>query len=406
MKKRFLFIVQGEGRGHLTQAITLSCLLREAGHEVSAVLVGRSESREIPAFFYEKVCAPVLSFESPNFVSDPRSKSVLLLPTITTNLRRYRIFLESLKTVHRMVAQHRPDVIVNFYDLLGGLYYLLYKPNVPYVCVGHQYLLQHPSFEFPKRSWLHQRMLDLNTRVTSFGADKKLTLSFRPMPDVPHLRLVVTPPLLRQEVMAATTEESSGASADAAEKPYFLAYINQNGFSEEVIQWHNQHPEVKIHVFWDRKAAAEEVKHHENLVFHRINDQKFLELMRGCQGYVCTAGFESVCEAMYLGKPVMMIPVHRHFEQVCNALDAFKAGAGIAARDFDFSRFIEYLPRHRNRQEEFRQWMVQTGEIFVRELESVGARASYEASPPELPYKVYKWFFRFTGNLLRRLAIG
>jgi len=404
MKKRFLFIVQGEGRGHLTQAITLSCLLKEAGHEVSAVLVGRSEWREIPTFFYDKVCAPVISFESPNFVSDPQSKSVLLLPTITTNLRRYRVFLESLKTVHRMVEQHRPDVIVNFYDLLGGLYNLLYKPQVPYVCVGHQYLLQHPSFEFPKRSWLQQCILGLNTRVTSFGADKKLALSFCPMPDVPHLRLVVTPPLLRQEVVGIpATEELSGARA---EKPYFLAYINQNGFSEEVIQWHERHPEVKIHVFWDQKSAAEEVKHHENLIFHRINDRKFLELMRGCRGYVSTAGFESVCEAMYLGKPVMMIPVHRHFEQTCNALDASKAGAGIAARDFDFSRFIEYLPRHRNRQEEFRQWMVQTGAIFVRELESAEARASHEASPSELPNKAYKWFFRFTGNLLRRLAIG
>jgi uncharacterized protein (TIGR00661 family) len=370
MKKRFLFIVQGEGRGHLTQAITLSCLLREAGHEVAAVLVGRSEWREIPPFFYEKVGAPVISFESPNFVSDPQSKSVLLLPTITTNLRRYRVFLESLKTVHRMVVQHRPDVIVNFYDLLGGLYNLLYKPNVPCVCVGHQYLLQHPSFEFPKQSWLQQCMLGLNTRVTSLGADKKLALSFGPMPDVPHLRLVVTPPLLRQEVVGIPATEEP--SSTAAEKPYFLAYINQNGFSEEVIQWHNRHPEVRIHVFWDRKDATEEVKHHENLIFHRINDRKFLERMRGCQGYVSTAGFESVCEAMYLGKPVMMIPVHRHFEQACNALDASKAGAGIAARAF----------------------------------ESVGARASHEASPSKLPYKTYKRLFRFTGNLLRRLAIG
>jgi uncharacterized protein (TIGR00661 family) len=394
MKKRFLFIVQGEGRGHLTQAITLSCLLKEAGHEVSAVLVGRSEWREIPAFFYEKVCAPVISFESPNFVSDPQSKSVLLLPTITTNLRRYRVFLESLKTVHRMVEQHRPDVIVNFYDLLGGLYNLLYKPNVPYVCIGHQYLLQHPSFEFPKRSWLYQCILDLNTRVTSFGADKKLALSFRPMPDV----------LLRQEVIDIPATDK--ISSTSAEKPYFLAYINQNGFSEEVIQWHEKHPDVQIHMFWDRKDAAEEVKHHENLIFHRINDRKFLELMRGCQGYVCTAGFESVCEAMYLGKPVMMIPVHRHFEQSCNALDALKSGAGIAAQDFDFSRFIEYLPRHQHRQEEFQQWMVQTGEIFVRELESVCLNPSNESSAPEPPLKHYKKLFRFTGSLLRRLAIG
>ena len=31
---KFLFIVQGEGRGHLTQAITLEEILRRNGHEV------------------------------------------------------------------------------------------------------------------------------------------------------------------------------------------------------------------------------------------------------------------------------------------------------------------------------------------------------------------------------------
>lgn len=36
---KVIFIVQGEGRGHLTQAITLERLLRRSGHEVTAVLV-------------------------------------------------------------------------------------------------------------------------------------------------------------------------------------------------------------------------------------------------------------------------------------------------------------------------------------------------------------------------------
>ena len=41
---KVLFIVQGEGRGHLTQAITLEEILRRNGHEVVEVLVGKSNS--------------------------------------------------------------------------------------------------------------------------------------------------------------------------------------------------------------------------------------------------------------------------------------------------------------------------------------------------------------------------
>lgn len=35
---KFLFIVQGEGRGHFTQAITLEDMLLRNGHEVVEVL--------------------------------------------------------------------------------------------------------------------------------------------------------------------------------------------------------------------------------------------------------------------------------------------------------------------------------------------------------------------------------
>ena len=54
---KILFIVQGEGRGHLTQAISMEKLLRSNGHEVVEVLVGKSESRRLPGFFIRNIQA-------------------------------------------------------------------------------------------------------------------------------------------------------------------------------------------------------------------------------------------------------------------------------------------------------------------------------------------------------------
>jgi len=58
--------------------------------------------------------------------------------------------------------------------------------------------------------------------------------------------------------------------------------------------------------------------------------------MAACKGLLCTAGFESVCEAMYLGKPVVMVPIAGQYEQACNALDGEQSGAGKKADFFDF----------------------------------------------------------------------
>ena len=83
---KVLFIVQGEGRGHLTQAITLEEILRRNGHEVVEVLVGKSNTRRLPGFFNRSIQAPVKRFLSPNFLPTPANNPVsythLTLPTI------------------------------------------------------------------------------------------------------------------------------------------------------------------------------------------------------------------------------------------------------------------------------------------------------------------------------------
>ena len=71
---KFLFIVQGEGRGHLTQAITLENVLLRSGHEVEEILVGKSESRRLPGVFTRSVHARVKQFVSPNFLPTPANK--------------------------------------------------------------------------------------------------------------------------------------------------------------------------------------------------------------------------------------------------------------------------------------------------------------------------------------------
>ena len=85
---KVLFIVQGEGRGHLTQAITMEELLRRNGHEVVEVLVGKSNSRCLPGFFNRSIQAPVKRFLSPNFLPTPANKRASLARSVAYNLTR------------------------------------------------------------------------------------------------------------------------------------------------------------------------------------------------------------------------------------------------------------------------------------------------------------------------------
>ena len=149
--RRFLFIVQGEGRGHLTQALALRQLLGERGDQVVHVLVGRAGRRTLPLYFSRRIDAPVSRFDSPFYVWDRENRSLRIIRTVLSNLIRAGRYLEAARQIALTVRRTRPDVIINFYDVVGGLYSLVYRPGIPIVCVGHQYLFLHPQFRFPAK---------------------------------------------------------------------------------------------------------------------------------------------------------------------------------------------------------------------------------------------------------------
>lgn len=297
---KVIFVIQGEGRGHLTQALALKQQLLHEGHEVVKVLVGKSKNREIPEFFKTQIESPVEMFLSPNFLPSKDNRRFNLLRSIGYNSLLIPSYLSSINFIRKQIEKSGADIIINFYEVLCGITYSLFHFGIPEVCIAHQYLFLHPSFQMPKKYPLPEYLLKLFTQITCIGASSKLALSIRDNSDTPVHGIKVVPPLLREEAKTVVRHHGD----------YIMGYILNAGFAEDVKAWHYKNPHTRLHFFWDKKDAPEELKIDNTLTFHRINDVKFLKYMAGCKAYATTAGFESVCEALYMGKPCMMIPAH------------------------------------------------------------------------------------------------
>ena len=355
---KVLFIVQGEGRGHMTQA-SMEQLLTEAGHEVTGILIGTSKRREVPDYFKAKTKAPLQSLLSPNFYYDQNSKAINLWKTGVFNLLAIPRFLIELWKIHRVVQETKPEVIVNFYDLLGGYYFALFNPKAKRISIAHQYLAAHEQFPFARDRGMQKVLFQLTNRLTSMNSHSRIALSFRDYPKH-QCSIVVAPPLLRSELF--DLEPSKGG--------YILAYVVNRGYAQEIMDWHQKNKKIRIHCFWDSQEEEDGWSPWAGLTFHQIDDQKFLNMMASCMGYISTAGFESICEAMYLGKPVMMVPVARQYEQACNALDGVKSGAGIWSKNFDMSKFLHFLSTRKNDSSEFQNWLKLYKSVILKEVES------------------------------------
>ncbi|MDD5183812.1 MAG: glycosyltransferase family protein [Paludibacter sp.] len=351
----YLFVIQGEGRGHFTQALSLKHMLERNGHEVSAVMVGSSARRTLPDFFTQKINTEIIRFQSPNFLPTPKGKSSSLIGSILYNLLLLPVYIGSIFTIRRTIREKQPDVVINFYELLCGITYGVFNPETPMINVAHQYYFLTPAFHYTGTNSWQFGLLNFYSRLTALNAYKILALSFR---DENHFRfgkISFVPPLLRPEVLHRETTTGE----------YIHGYLLNSGYATELKSWSEQHPGQMLHFFWDKKKMNKTTLLTPSLSMHALSDSDFLNYMAGSKAYATTGGFESVCEAMYMQKPVLMVPTH--IEQECNVIDALRSKAGVSSTEFNLDILLGFILRYRKTRD-FNLWTHTAEARFIDEL--------------------------------------
>ncbi len=354
---KYLFVVQGEGRGHLTQALSMMSLLEKNGHEVVSILVGSSQKRSLPDFFTNNTQNKLIKFRSPNFLPLPKEKRPFLLTSILYNLFLIPVFIESIFTIKKAIKANQPDIVINFYELLCGITYGVFNPTAPMVNVAHQYYFLTSNFRYTGKKKLEFLLLNFYSRFTALNASKILALSFRNEETEQYEEINIVPPLLRKEIFDKSTQNGN----------YIHGYMLNNGYANDLLKWSKRYPAEKLHFFWDKKSVGSTTELSDNLTMHCLDDVLFLKYMSGAKAYATTGGFESVCEAIYLQKPVLMVPTH--IEQECNVIDALNSNVGVGADSFNLDLLLDCVPSF-NPNTEFRHWANAAESIFLTELTS------------------------------------
>ena len=78
------------------------------------------------------------------------------------------------------------------------------------------------------------------------------------------------------------------------------------------------------------RGGPDEVMVEGNLEFRPRSNEGFVEALRTARGVVAGGGFSLLSEAVYLGKPVLSIPLRGQFEQLMNARYLERLGYGCA----------------------------------------------------------------------------
>lgn len=358
---RVVFVVQGEGRGHMTQALALASILRDAGHEISRVMIGRSHHRTVPEYFLDAVGAPVLEFDAPVQVPGHDRRGMSVSRTVGDVVRRSPRFFRSAVTIAENVEDS--DVVINLLDLVTGVSRGLFPGKTPALAVAHNYLFLHRELVDLPGPTRHRSAILAYARATATRTDRKVALSFSPMSTDPEQRLEVAPPLLRPDL----------DRLESRDRGYLLAYALNSGYGTALMEWQRTSG-AEVHCFVQGGSSALP-RSSPGFHAHDLDGNAFLERLAGCRAYVGSAGFESLCEAHFLGKPILAVPTEGQFEQSLNAWDAERCGIARAGSYDDLDDFWANptIP-DAEQVTKFRAWVARAPELLVEAVERTALR--------------------------------
>ncbi len=275
---KVLYAFQGTGNGHHTRAIELLPLLRRMA-DVDVWVSGGGMNRSFDVAVDRQFHGVGFTFGTKGGI-DWGASLRALKP------------LQWVRDV-RSLDLGDYDVVLNDFEPVTA--WAAKRQGVPVVGLSHQAAVKHPSS--PKPTQLDRVAI----RILNNYAPAHSEIGFHFQRYAPEIR---TPIIRRQVREASVTCEG-----------HVTVYLPAYG-AQALLAVLGQIPEVRWEVFsrhWDMPTTKGNVR------LLPASSDDFLTSLASSNGVLCGAGFETPSEALFLGKPLLVVPMKGQFEQQCNA---------------------------------------------------------------------------------------
>jgi uncharacterized protein (TIGR00661 family) len=304
---RVLYGVNGEGMGHATRSeVVIGSLLER--HDVRVVASGaafRHLSERLPNV--EEIFGPTFALTD---------GEIRRWATVRQNVRLARHELPD--TVRRWVDEvddWQPDAVITDFEPLAGVYARLTR--TPLLAVGNINMLDRclhdPEIVGAEREDFLLARTVAHSMVT--GAVEYIVTTFFKAP-LARGRTTLVPPIVRPEIV----------DAESVRGDHLVVYSSGDDALIEALR----SADVRCLVYGMRGGPDRAVLD-GNLEFRPRSSEGFLEALRTARGVVAGGGFSLLSEAVYLGKPILSVPLRGQFEQVMNARYVDRLGYGMCA---------------------------------------------------------------------------
>jgi len=242
------------------------------------------------------------------------------------------------------LTTYRPDLLITDFEAFSPR--AARRIGLPVLSFNHQQIITETRYTLPASLRLQALVAMSVIKVIAPSKPEHLLLSSFFFPPLKHpSRTTLVPPIIRPAVQNLQPRQAD----------HVLVYYNQPDESSHVLDQLRRIDAEFIVYNFDPPGPAQT---YPNLVFKQPSLDGFLADLASSKAVVCTAGFTLISEALYLGKPLLVVPNRGIFEQTLNALflqreNLGEAVLGRSLQRQDLSSFLSrcdrYAERLRNR---------------------------------------------------------
>lgn len=138
-------------------------------------------------------------------------------------------------------------------------------------------------------------------------------------------------PVIRSEIRSLTP----------ADDGHYTVYLP--AYSDEFILKQIKNIPVHWQIF---SKHSKDSYQKDNAEVFPVNNKLFQQSLQNCTGLLTGGGFEGPAEALFLGKKVMVVPMHHQYEQQCNALAMGKMGIPVIWSEEEFPDKLRRWAEH------------------------------------------------------------
>jgi uncharacterized protein (TIGR00661 family) len=275
---KILYAVQGTGNGHITRAIEIIPYLQQKG-EVDILVSGIQSDIELP--FEVKYRFKGLSFIFGKKGGVDFWKTFVKLNSI-----------KLLKEIKKLDLKPY-DLIISDFEPISCWAAIKAKRE----CIGlsNQVATLHPLAPRPKKQDIIGKLVLQNYAPTTYNYG----FHFK------RLDGTVYTPIIRKEVREVTPTNEG----------HYTVYLPSYD-DEQILKYLRLLHTVNWQVFSKHYKKGTKIK---NITVYPIDSELFLKSIATSKGVLCNAGFGTVSEALFLKKKLMVIPMKKQYEQLCNA---------------------------------------------------------------------------------------